>query len=82
MEERQTGHVIWFSDPRGFGFICPDGHEPGDNDIFFYYAYLRMEGFKTVKPNSRVSFEVGENHQGPMAVNVLVEDDADEDTED
>ena len=81
MEERQNGYVLWFSDAKGFGFICPEGYDPGDNDIFFYYAYLRMDGFKTVKPNSKVSFEVGENHQGPMAVNVVIEEHAPEESE-
>lgn len=74
MNERQYGHVVWFSDPRGYGYICPDGYEPEENDIFFYYAYIKMEGFKTVKAGARVSFEIGENHLGPMAVNIQVEE--------
>lgn len=68
---RLSGTVIWFSDPLGYGFIKPDGDDM--KDIFFYYSYLQMDGFKTVKPESRVSFEIGENHRGPMAVKVLFE---------
>lgn len=69
--ERLKGTVVWFSDPLGYGFIKPDGE--GRKDIFFYYSYLQMDGFKTVKADSRVSFEIGENHRGPMAVKVVLE---------
>jgi len=73
METRQKGKVLWFSDAKGFGYICPEGYEPMENDIFFYYAYIQMEGFKTVKPDTVVSFDIGENHQGPMAINISIE---------
>lgn len=82
MSERLKGYVLWFSDPKGYGFICPDGYKPNENDIFFYFRYLQMDGFKTVKPGARVSFEVGDNHRGPMAVNIVIESNGEqEDTE-
>lgn len=72
MSDRKYGRVVWFRDHKGYGFIRP---EDSDDDIFFHWSYLKMEGYKTVKPNALVSFEVGTNHKGPMAVNILFEAD-------
>lgn len=69
---RFFGTVIWFSDKQGYGFIRPDGE---NRDIFFHWSYLQMDGFKTIKPDARVTFEVGDNHRGPMAIRIQIEDD-------
>lgn len=74
--ERYTGRVDWFSAPKGFGFIKPD--ETGASDVFCHFTQIMMEGYKTLEPGIKVSYEVGENHKGPMAVNILVEEDAEE----
>ena len=50
-----TGTVKWFNDAKGFGFIEPDG---GGADVFAHFSAIAMEGFKTLKQGSRVSFEV------------------------
>jgi CspA family cold shock protein len=71
---RQFGKVAWFSAPKGFGFITPDGE--GKSDIFCHFSQIVMEGYRTLDPGVRVSFEVGENHKGPMAVNVKLEDES------
>lgn len=72
MSERKFGRVLWFKDHKGFGFLRPDDTE---EDIFFHWSYLKVEGYKTIKPNQRVSFELGENHKGPMAVAIQLEAD-------
>ena len=61
------GTVVWFSDQRCYGFIKPD---EGKTDIFFHFTYIQMEGFKTLKKGARVTFELGKNHVGDMAINI------------
>lgn len=75
--ERRLGRVVWFKDHRGygqngFGFIRPDG---SDEDVFFHWSYLKVDGYKTVRPDARVSFSIGENHKGPMAIAIEIEAD-------
>jgi cold shock protein len=70
MSDRRFGRVVWFKDHKGFGFIRPDN---SDEDIFFHWSYLKVEGYKTIKPNAKVSFELGSNHKGVMATNIAIE---------
>ncbi|MFZ4742022.1 MAG: cold-shock protein [Betaproteobacteria bacterium] len=62
-----NGTVKWFNDAKGFGFIQPDG---GGADAFAHFSAITMEGFKSLKEGSRVSFELAEGPKGPMAVNI------------
>jgi CspA family cold shock protein len=71
MTPRKMGKVVSFQDHKGYGFIK---EEDGGGDIFFHWSYIQMEGFKTVKPGQRVSYEISENHQGPMAVAIKIEE--------
>jgi CspA family cold shock protein len=57
-----TGTVVWFA--KGMGFICPDGKEPNEADIFIHYSDIDMEGFKTLQKDQRVSYQVGKNLRG------------------
>ena len=50
-----NGTVKWFNDAKGFGFIQPDG---GGADAFAHFSAITMEGFKSLKEGSRVSFEL------------------------
>ena len=61
-----TGKVKTFNKQKGYGFIKP---ENGD-DIFFHYSSLIMEGFKTIDPDTEVSFYVEDTEKGPRAVNI------------
>jgi CspA family cold shock protein len=65
-----TGTVKWFNDAKGFGFIEPDG---GGADVFAHFSAIAMEGFKTLKQGSRVSFEVTEGPKGQLAQNIQAE---------
>ena len=65
-----TGTVKWFNDAKGFGFIEPDG---GGADVFAHFSAISMEGFKTLKQGSRVSFEVTEGPKGQLAQNIQAE---------
>jgi cold shock protein len=65
-----TGTVKWFNDAKGFGFIEPDG---GGSDVFAHFSAIAMEGFKTLKQGSRVTFEVSEGPKGQLAQNIQAE---------
>ena len=52
------GEIIFFIPKRGFGFIKTDN---GSSDIFFHFSELVMEGFKTIRAGTKVSFKEGKN---------------------
>ncbi len=61
------GTVKWFSDAKGFGFIQP---ADGGNDVFAHFSAIQMDGFRTLKQGSRVSFELAEGPKGQLAHNI------------
>ncbi len=70
-----TGTVKWFNDAKGFGFIEPEG---GGADVFAHFSAVKMDGFRTLKQGSRVSYELVEGPKGSLAQNIQpVEVDAD-----
>src|SRR5437763_9200098 len=65
-----TGTVKWFNDAKGFGFIEPDG---GGSDVFAHFSAIAMDGFKTLKQGSRVTFEIQQGPKGQLAQNIVAE---------
>jgi cold shock CspA family protein len=63
----QTGTVKWFNDVKGFGFITPD---EGGEDLFAHYSEVQGSGFKSLKENQKVSFEVKQGPKGKQAANI------------
>lgn len=63
----QTGTVKWFNDSKGFGFITPDG---GGEDLFAHFSEIKSSGFKSLKENQRVTFEVTTGPKGKQAANI------------
>jgi len=59
-----TGTVKWFNDSKGFGFITPDD---GGKDLFAHFSAIQGSGFKTLKENQRVEFEVKDGPKGKQA---------------
>ena len=62
-----TGIVKWFNDSKGFGFITPD---EGGEDLFAHFSAIQSAGFKTLKENQRVYFEVTTGPKGKQASNI------------
>lgn len=61
------GTVKWFNDAKGFGFIEPEG---GGDDVFAHFSAIQMEGFRTLKQGSRVSYELVQGPKGQLAQNI------------
>ena len=62
-----TGTVKWFNDAKGFGFIEPEGGGP---DVFAHFSAVQMEGFRTLKQGSMVSYELVQGPKGDLAQNI------------
>ena len=62
------GTVKWFNDQKGFGFITDENGK----DVFVHFSGLNMDGFKSLKENQAVEFEVTEGSKGPQAINVTI----------
>ena len=61
------GTVKWFNDAKGFGFIEPEG---GGDDVFAHFSAIQMEGFRTLKQGSKVTFDVIQGPKGQLAQNI------------
>ena len=62
------GKVKWFNDAKGFGFITPDG---GGDDLFAHFSAINSSGFKTLKENQTVTFDVVQGPKGKQASNIV-----------
>ena len=61
------GSVKWFNDAKGFGFIEP---EAGGDDVFAHFSCIQMEGFRTLKQGSRVTYELVQGPKGAQAQSI------------
>ncbi|MDA8098745.1 MAG: cold-shock protein [Nitrospiraceae bacterium] len=61
------GRVKWFNDAKGYGFITQDDGE----DVFVHFSAIQGEGFKTLKTDQEVEFEVTAGPKGPQATNIV-----------
>ena len=60
------GKVKTFNKQKGYGFIRCELEE----DIFFHYSSLIMDGFKTIDVDVEVEFELEETPKGKRATNI------------
>jgi CspA family cold shock protein len=64
------GKVKWFNETKGFGFITPD---EGGEELFAHYSAIQTSGFKVLKENQRVTYDVVQGQKGLQAANIVPE---------
>ena len=57
------GTVKWVNAEKGSGFITQDGGA----DVFVHFSAIQGDGYKELKENQRVEFEVKNGDKGPQA---------------
>jgi cold shock protein len=60
------GHVKWFNDAKGYGFITREGGP----DVFVHYSAIAGDGFRSLAEGQAVQFEITEGPKGLQATNV------------
>lgn len=60
------GVVKWFDTKKGYGFISYNDTE----EIFVHFTGIEGDGFKSLKDNQHVQFEIKEGHRGLQATSV------------
>jgi len=64
---QHQGTVAWFNNAKGYGFLMYEGGK----DVFVHYSAIQREGYKTLKQETRVEFDIANGPAGkPQAVNV------------
>lgn len=59
-----TGTVKWFNAEKGFGFISMDDNGP---DVFVHHSAIQAEGYRELRENQRVEFNVVQGPKGSQA---------------
>ena len=62
-----TGTVKWFNSEKGYGFIAPDD---GSADLFAHYSAIATSGFKELREDQKVEFDVAQGPKGLQAENI------------
>ena len=62
------GTVKWFNEEKGFGFITGEDGK----DVFAHFSQINKSGFKTLKENEEVEFQVAKGAKGMQAENIIV----------
>jgi cold shock protein len=60
----QSGWIVTYFEAKGFGFLRPDD---GGRDIFFHISRLVEGDATSLKPGTRVLYELGMDRAGKMA---------------
>ncbi len=69
-----NGIVKWFNSRKGYGFITPEGTPEGaeNADVFVHHSNIKMEGFRVLYQNDKVTFDVEDGQKGKEAKNVNI----------
>ena len=69
-----TGTVKFYNEHKGYGFIQPDG---GGNDAFVHISAVERAGFRSLRQDQRLTYELEEDQRGKLkAVRLASADDA------
>jgi cold shock protein len=60
------GKCKWFNAKKGYGFITGEDNK----DVFVHFSGIVMDGYKLLKENQAVEFEVVTTGKGSQAINV------------
>ena len=60
------GKVKWFNEAKGFGFI----EQEEGADVFVHFSAIQGEGFKTLREDQEVEFDIVEGPKGLQSQNV------------
>lgn len=62
----KTGIVKWFDEAKGYGFITYDE----DQEVFVHFTAIEEDGFKTLRQDEVVTFDIVEGARGAQAAHV------------
>ncbi|MBA2651557.1 MAG: cold-shock protein [Tatlockia sp.] len=66
---KETGHVKWFNDDKGYGFISRDN---GQDDVFVHFRSINStDDRKSLNEGQRVEFMVTNGPKGLQAEDVI-----------
>lgn len=65
------GTVKWFNAEKGFGFITDEN----GNDVFVHFSEIKMDGYKTLEADEKVTFDIAETPKGTLAQNVKIDEE-------
>ena len=64
---KMTGTVKWFDNKKGFGFI----EKENGGDVFAHFSEIQTDGFKSLRENDKVEFELKDDDRGEKATNIV-----------
>jgi len=70
------GVIKWFDVLKGYGFIVPDGVEPGQADVLLHVSCLTQGGFQTAREGALIICEAIRREKGMQAYRVLEMDES------
>lgn len=62
------GHVKWFNNAKGYGFV---GRDDGGKDVFTHFSSIQGGGYKSLKEGDAVTFDIVQGDKGPQADQVF-----------
>ncbi|KAK8799612.1 hypothetical protein WA158_006160 [Blastocystis sp. Blastoise] len=65
-----TGKVKWFNNKKGYGFIVPNPTADLKGEIFVHQSAIKSDGFRFLKNEEEVEFDIKNSEKGPQAINV------------
>lgn len=60
------GRVAWFSNAKGYGFLSRNNGP----DIFVHFSSIAEEGYKSLREDEEVEFDIENAFRGAQAINV------------